>query len=97
MSINPKVKNAAMKSEWNKEMANRLTINLNKINEALSNGINSNQARQLGIKAAKLSQSVILHKARASSFDAMLSNYAGFDGIVVVLVNCSVEIVDDGC
>lgn len=91
--INPKVRNAANKSEWNKEMANRLTINLNKINEALSQGIDSDKAKQLGIKAAKLSQSVILHKARASSFDAMLSNYAGFDGIMVIAPS---EQFDDG-
>lgn len=91
--INPKVQNAANKSEWNKEMANRLTINLNKINEALAQGIDSDKAKQLGIKAAKISQSIILHKARASSFDAMLSNYAGFDGIVVISPN---EQFDDG-
>lgn len=91
--INPKVQNAANKSEWNKEMANRLTINLNKINEALAQGIDSDKAKQLGIKAAKISQSVILHKARASSFDAMLSNYAGFDGIMVIAPS---EQFDDG-
>ena len=82
--INPKVLNAAMKSEWNKEKVCRLKINLDAIEKAMAESNDGEQARVLGIKKAKTKEAMELHKARASSFDAMLSNYAGFDGLTVI-------------
>lgn len=90
--INPKVLNAAMKSEWNKEKVSRLKINLDAIENAMA-GVDGEQARLLGIKKAKTQEAIELHKARASSFDAMLSNYAGFDGLTIIAPN---ENFDDG-
>jgi len=79
--ISPKVKNAAMKSEWNKEMVSRLQAQADQISNILSTQqMDEGKAKRLGIHRAKLQEAITLHKERATGFDGMLSDYTNFDG-----------------
>ena len=79
--ISPKVKKAAMKSEWNKEMVSRLQAQADQISNILANEqMDAGRAKRLGIHRAKLLEAITLHKDRATGFDGMLSDYVNFDG-----------------
>jgi hypothetical protein len=79
--ISPKVKNVAMKSEWNKEMVSRLQAQANQISNLLATQpMDEGKAKRLGIHRAKLLEAITLHKDRATGFDGMLSDYVNFDG-----------------
>lgn len=79
--VSPKVKKAAMKSEWNKEMVSRLEAQKNQINNILSNSVVTPQKQQaLAAHVSKLNRAIASHKNRAVGFDGMLSDYINFDG-----------------
>jgi hypothetical protein len=79
--INPKVKEIAVKSEWNKEMVSRQQAMVDAIDRELSNP-NTSPARSkmLGIRRSQIVNQITLHKDRAVSFDGMLNDYCNCDG-----------------
>jgi hypothetical protein len=73
-------KNVAMKSEWNKEMVSRLERKVNAIDTELNSGTSPEREQMLGIRRAKLMESITLHKDRAVSFDGLMNDYVNAEG-----------------
>lgn len=79
--INPKVKDVAVKSEWNKEMVSRLKDKVKAIDSELKKKETSTARRKmLGIRRAQIINQMKLHKDRAVSFDGMLDEYCSAEG-----------------
>lgn len=79
--IGRNVKDAAMKSEWNKEMVTRLESKIANLRSKLENS-NLDDDRRADIidEIGELSQKVAMHKSRAIGFDGNLSDYMNADG-----------------
>jgi hypothetical protein len=73
-------KDVAMKSEWNKEMVSRLQKKVNAIDTQLNAGTTPEREQILGIRRAKLMESITLHKDRAISFDGLMNDYVNAEG-----------------